>query len=140
MLLAFEAMRSPGHWLGVSLLLVAVALAAMVTIQNHRPPPGTSSSGPVNRLEAFYSEYAEGGSCKWRQRIGAPEDTFPSLLRVALLAYPALLGAAAGFLVSLRSAPSGRLRLLSFLGLGATGLVLVWLIRLGFVRAALELC
>jgi hypothetical protein len=133
-------MRSTGRWLGFSLLLVAVVLATLVTTQNHRPPPGTSSSEPVNRLDAFYSEYAEEGSCKWRQRIGAPEDSFPTLLRVALLAYPALLGAAVGFLVSLRSTPSGRLRVLSFLGLGATGLVLVWLIRLGFVRAALELC
>ena len=140
MLLIFEVMRSPGHWLGLALLLVAMALATMVTTQNHRPPPGTPSSGPVDRLDAFYSEYAEGGSCKWRQRIGAPRDAFPTLLRVALLAYPALLGAAVGFLVSLRSAPSGRLRTLAFLGLGATGLVLVWLIHLGFVRAALELC
>lgn len=140
MLLAFEAMHSPGYWFGVSLLLVAVALATVVTIQNHRPPPGTSSSEPVNRLKAFYSEYAEGGSCKWRQRIGAPEDAFPGLLRAALLAYPALLGAAVMFLLCLRSASSGRLRALSFFGLGATGLVLVWLIHLGFVRAALELC
>ncbi len=112
----------------------------MVTTQNHKPPLGTPNSGPINRLDAFYSEYAEGGSCKWRQRIGAPEDAFPSLLRVALLAYPALLGAAMGFLRSLRSAPSKHLRVLPILGLSVTGLVLVWLIRLGFVRAALELC
>jgi len=140
LLLAFEAMRSPGHWLGFTLLLVAVALATGVTTQNHRPPPGTQSSAPVNRLEAFYSEYEGGGSCKWRQRIGAPKDSFPTVLRVALLAYPASLGAAVGLLVSLRSGPSGRLRILSFMGLGATGLVLVWLIHLGFVRAALEIC
>jgi len=72
--------------------------------------------------------------------MGAPKDLFPTVLLVALLAYPALLGAAVGFLTSLRPAPPGRTPILAAFGLAATGLVLIWLLRLGFVRAALELC
>jgi hypothetical protein len=72
--------------------------------------------------------------------MGAPKDLFPTMLLVALLAYPLLVGAAVGFLASLLPAPSGRARIQASLGLAAVGLVLIWLLRLGFVRAALELC
>jgi hypothetical protein len=45
-----------------------------------------------------------------------------------------------GFLTSLLPSLPGRARILASLGLAATVLVLIWLLRLGFVRAALELC
>jgi hypothetical protein len=133
-------MHSPRLRLAFVLLLFAMVLAAMVTLQNRRPRPGSSAQGPVDRLESYYREYEGGGSCKWRQPMGAPPDPFPTLLLVALLAYPAVLGAAVGFLRSLSSAGSGRARRVPALGLAAAGLVLIWLIRLGFVSAALELC
>jgi hypothetical protein len=72
--------------------------------------------------------------------MGASPDLFPSVLLVALLAYPALLGAAVGFVASLLQAPPMRERVMASLGLVATGGMLLWLLRLGFVRAALELC
>jgi len=122
------------------LLFFATCLAAMVTVRNRSPAPGASAQGPVDRLDSYYREYEGGGSCKWRQSMGGPADPFPTLLLVALLAYPAVLGAAVGFLGQLSSAPSPLARRLPAAGLVACGLVLLWLIQLGFVRAALELC
>jgi hypothetical protein len=133
-------MLSPKMWLASVLLILATALAAMVTIQNRRPPPGSSWQGPVDRLASFYEENAGGGSCKWRQRMGAPADTFPTLLLVAILGYPLLFVAAVVFFASLLTEPARSARILSSLGMVSAGLVVFWLHRLDFVRAALELC
>lgn len=133
-------MHSPRLRIAFMLLFFAAALAAMVTVRNRSPPPGSSAQGPIDRLASYYSEYEGGGSCKWRQSMYGPADPFPTLLLVALLAYPAVLGAAVGFLRSLSSAPSALARRVPAGGLVACGLVLLWLLQLGFVRAALELC
>ena len=93
-------------------------------------------------LDAYFEEYATGGSCEWRFSLGegnSARRVFLTLLRIGLLAWPfgilALLSAAQS-----ASPMNGRLKWASFADIVVVLACWAYLVGIGAPAAALEFC